>query len=145
MSTQLAAGAVEVRVRSHPTPFKGRHNAIVGFIPDDRFDTHKLTVEQIAELQRNKDLIVELGSAPSNGDATKAALVEAGEALTKERSEHAQTKIALEHARAQIATNDVAVAMTAAHSEVGQMLAAERAEHVRTKAELAELKAKAKK
>ena len=97
METQISTGAIEVRVRSTPTKFGGRHSK-VGFIPDDKFVTLKLTAEQFAEIQSNKDLYSELGTAPESLAATEAAIREAAEMLAAEKRAHQETKQALEKA-----------------------------------------------
>jgi len=97
METQISSGSIEVRVRSLPTEFGGRHSKL-GFIPDTDFVALKLTPEQYAEIRGNKDFITHLGTAPDSLAATEAAIREAAEMLAAEKRAHQETKQALEKA-----------------------------------------------
>ena len=94
-----AQSTIEVRVRSTPTPFHGRHTRF-GFVPDSEFKTMTLTPEQYAEIKENKDLFTEIGAAPANQEAVEAAIRKAAELLTAERRAHSETKAQLETALA---------------------------------------------
>jgi hypothetical protein len=108
---------IEVRLRSTPTRFSGRHS-IVGFIPDGEFISKTITVEQFEELKANRDLIVELGAAPKNLTATEKAISSAADALKAEKRAHADTKEQLGKLRAEHA------ALSAAHGRITGELAA---------------------
>lgn len=89
---------IEVRVRSTPTRFGGRHTPF-GFVKDSAFTAFALTPTQIADLKTNRELFFELGDAPENREAIEVSIKETADALSAEKKAHAETRAELEKSR----------------------------------------------